>query len=117
MEKITTFEDVFNKIIDSFKGQRVEIHTRQEGISLARLSTRVDRITINPAEDFSEKKKIGLISLQRKVNNHFETAVNIPFILGFDTMQAYFTNQGSLIKTLNLEFKIRKTAERKKRLA
>lgn len=117
MEKITTFEDVFNRMIETFKGTQVEVLTRREGISLSRLSTRVDRVTINPVECTANGKKIGVISIQKKINNHFETAANIPFILGFDTMQAYFTEKGSLIKTLDLEFKIRNTAEKKRRLA
>lgn len=118
MRKITTFEDVFNRLIKSFQGKMIEIKTKQSGINISHFSTHIDNIVIKPTakktDNKSTNKKTGVISLQKKKGNHYTTVLNIPFILGFNTMQAYFTDNGALIKTLDLEFKIKKLSKKQR---
>lgn len=120
MKKLTTFEDIFNKLVEDYQGETVEVKTRQDGVNIASFRTRINNIVIKPLNKRQSRKwsksgaKIGLIIVQEKRNR---TRFNIPFILGFNTMKAVFLKSGVTIKTLNMEFIIKKEKARKKQLA
>ncbi len=114
MERLTTFEDIFNKLITDFQGEMVEIFTRKEGMEIARFLIQIDEIAIKPLK---QNSKIGLIVIRESSKNLYNTTVNIPFPLGFNTMSAVFLEQGVTIKSLDMEYIIKKKAGNIKRLA
>ncbi|ACL70946.1 hypothetical protein [Halothermothrix orenii] len=119
MKRLTTFEDIFNKLIKEYKGKRVEIQTSQNGVPIASLTTRIEDIVIKPVNRKKIKKwnsdgrKIGLMVIQEK---NKQNRISIPFKLGYNTMEAIFLKNGVTIKSLDMKFIIKRYG-RKKRLA
>ncbi|QTL99509.1 hypothetical protein GM661_16905 [Iocasia frigidifontis] len=114
MDKLSTFEDIFNKLFFEYKGIRVGVRVKQDGIEIANFITHIDNIVIKPLNKKYSKgnKRIGLIVIQEKKG---ENCFNIPFILDFNTMYALFCKNGVNIKSMNMEFVIkRKTAQSEK---
>lgn len=120
MKRLTTFEDVFNILTDDYMGLKVEVETRQDNLNITNFTTTIDDIIIKPLNKMQSKKwnkegkKIGLIVFKEKSR---KVSFNIPFILGFNTMNAVFLKNGVIIKSLNMEFIIKKNNRREKRLA
>lgn len=120
MKRLTTFEDVFNKLTDDYMGQKVEVETRQDNLNITNFTTTIDDIIIKPLNKMQGKKwnkegkKVGLIVFKEKSR---KVSFNIPFILGFNTMNAVFLKNGVIIKSLNMEFIIKMNNRREKRLA
>lgn len=123
MKKLTTFEDIFNKLIKDYGKKEVEISIKQNGLNISNFITIIDHVIIKPLKESDAKnwnvkdKKVGLIVLQRKSEEKYYTRVKIPFSLGFNTMSAVFLKNGVTIKTFNIEFNIKKYPVNKKRLA
>ena len=122
MKKLTTFEDIFNKLIKDYSDHMVEIKARQDGVSITDTKTRIKDIKIKPLNKRKSKKwhkkgkKVGLIII--KGRNFFKTTtVKIPFLLGYNTMKAVFLKKGATIKTYDMEFTIKKISDKKKLLA
>ncbi|MGM0409863.1 MAG: hypothetical protein ACQEQF_03790 [Bacillota bacterium] len=118
MKKLSTFEDIFNKLIKDYINQEVEIESKQNGLKITKLKTKIKKIEIIPLNKRKSKKwcksnkKVGLIKITgRKLIK--STVINIPFLLGFNTMEAHFTQKGVHIKTYNMEFVIRKKTTKK----
>jgi len=120
MKRLTTFEDIFNQLLKDYRGFTVEVETRQDGVRISCFQTTIDNIVIKPLDKQYHKKwhtrgqKVGLITIKERFNNN---NLNIPFILGFNTMNAVFLTNGVTIKTLNLEFTIKKLSKQRKQLA
>ncbi|MFW5971861.1 MAG: hypothetical protein ACOCRL_00075 [Bacillota bacterium] len=120
MTQLSTFEEIFNKLSKEFKGKQVNIVTKQDGIKITSLKTTVDDINIKPLNKRQSKKwnklghKIGLIIISEKYNNN---EINIPFILGFNTMKATFLKNGATIKSLDMEFLIKRVEKSRRKLA
>ncbi|MFI5359104.1 MAG: hypothetical protein ACHQYO_03570 [Halanaerobiales bacterium] len=120
MLQLSTFEEIFNKLYEDYQGQKVKITTKQDGIRISSFETTIHDIEIKPLNKKESRKwarkekKVGLIIIKEKYNNN---CVNIPFLLGFNTMAATFLNDGVIINSLNMEFIIRKIKSRKKLLA
>lgn len=120
MKRLTTFEDVFNKLTDDYMGLKVEVETKQDNLNITNFTTTIDDIIIKPLNKMQSKKwnkegkKIGLIVFKEKSR---KVSFNIPFILGFNTINAVFLKNGVIIKSLNMEFIIKKNNRREKRLA
>ncbi len=118
MKKLTTFEDIFNKLANEYIESEVEIESRQKGVEITKLKTKINKIEIIPLNKKKSKKwcktgkKVGLIKISGKKRIKSAT-INIPFLLGFDTMEAYFSNKGVHIKTYNMQFIIRKKGRKK----
>ncbi|MFP4661093.1 MAG: hypothetical protein ACLFPF_02790 [Halanaerobiales bacterium] len=116
MRELTTFEDVFNRLYKDYRGKYVNITTSQEGITLTNFHTSIDNIEIKPLNKSQSKKwhksgnQVGLIIVQDK---HSKNNINIPFLLGFNTMKAAFLKDGVVIKTMGIEFIIKKKSKRK----
>jgi len=123
MIELTTFEDIFNKLISDYLGTTVEIKNKNKGLSITTLITTIDRIYIKPLENNTNKKwrknnkKTGVIVIDRKINAQYQTIANIPFLLGINTMKAVFFKSGVIIKTFDIEFTIKKLVANQKRLA
>ena len=122
MKKLTTFEDVFNKLIKDYCGHMVEIKAIQDGVNITDTKTRIKDIKIKPLSKKKKKKwhkkgkKVGLIII--KGRNFFKTTtVSIPFLLGYNTMKAVFLKKGATIKTYDMEFTVKKISDKKKLLA
>lgn len=122
MKKLTTFEDVFNKLIKDYCGHMVEIKAIQDGVNITDTKTRIKDIKIKPLSKRQSKKwhkkgkKVGLIII--KGRNFFKTTtVSIPFLLGYNTMKAVFLKKGATIKTYDMEFTVKKISDKKKLLA
>lgn len=114
MDKLSTFEDIFNKLFFEYKGIRVEVRVKQDGIQIANFITHIDNIIIKPLnKKYREgSKRIGLIVIQEDKE---KTCFNIPFILDFNTMYALFFKNGVNIKSMTMEFVIKKkTAQSEK---
>ncbi len=116
MKKLKNFEDIFNKLIEEYKGTKVEITAKQDGVIISTYNTIIKDIRIKPLNKIKSKKwdksehKIGLIIIKEKKFNK----TNIPFMLDFNTMEAIFLKKGVSIKTFNLEFNIVKISSRQK---
>jgi hypothetical protein len=110
MIRLNTFEDIFNKLMIEYRGKKVEINTRQDGVNIASFITTIDNIQIQPLNKTQKdnRKKVGLIKIQNRKKTQKKTSINIPFILGFNTMNAVFLKNGVTIKTMNMEFIIKK---------
>lgn len=120
MLQLSTFEEIFNKLYDEYKDQKVKVTTKQEGIKISSFQTTIHKIEIKPLNKKQSKKwtnkenKVGLIIIKEKYShNNF----NIPFLLGFNTMDATFLSDGVIINSLNMEFVIKKTKAKRKLLA
>lgn len=115
MQRLTTFEDIFNKLVKDFEGHAVQVESKQNGITITSLSTIIDSIYIQPVKKSLKKtKKMGVLVIQEKSKKN---RIKIPFILGFHTMEAVFLKKGVIIKSLNREFTIKKQSSWQKRLA
>ncbi len=120
MKRLTTFEDIFNQLLKDYRGFTVEVETRQDGVRISRFQTNIDNIVIKPLTKQCYKKwptrgqKVGLIVIKEVFTNN---NLNIPFLLGYNTMNAVFLKNGVTIKTLNLEFAIKKVSKQRKQLA
>lgn len=120
MERLTTFEDIFNKLLEEYRGVEVEVVTKQDGLIISCFTTTLNNILIKPLNKKQSKKwsqqgeKIGLLVIEAKKNKN---TFNIPFILGYNTMNAVFLSNGATIQTLELEFVIKKISGRIKQLA
>lgn len=121
MKTLTTFEDIFNRLIKEYGGKKVLITTGQQGLNLANFQASIDKIIIKPLNKkqsqkwTNSKQKVGLIILQEKRNNNYTSVLKIPFILGFYTMKAVFSKKGVTIKTMDLDFNIKKYALSRKK--
>lgn len=119
MKRLTTFEDIFNLLLKDYRGFNVEVEIKQDGVQISCFRTTIDNIVIKPLEKRHQKKwvnkgrQVGLMVIKESYNNN----LNIPFILGFNTMDAVFLKNGVTISTLNLEFVIKKKSKQKKKLA
>lgn len=120
MVELSTFEEIFNKIYQDYQGEKVNVITKQDGVNIANFQTCIDKIDIKPLSKRQSKKwnqkgkKVGLIIIKEKYSKN---NLNIPFLLGFDTMKAIFLKNGVTISTLNMEFVIKKIKTRRKKLA
>ena len=56
-----------------------------------------------------KRKKVGLIIIKEKYNNN---CVNIPFLLGFNTMRT-FLNDGVIINSLNMDLSLKNKIKEK----
>ena len=116
--QLSTFEDIYNKLIKDYCGKSVEINTKQNGLTITTFETHIDKIIIRPfnkksSKKWSDNKKVGLIIIQKRKKNKLSSTIKIPFILGFDTMTTTFLKQGVNIKTLDMEFNIKKLSDKK----
>ena len=115
MTKLSTFEDVFNKLLEDYQGNEVEVINKHDDITIAKFLTSIDKVSIKPLSKRQSKKwnkkgqKVGLIIITAKGSKN---SFNIPFILGFDTMKATFLKDGVRIQSLNMEFLIKKKKEK-----
>ena len=120
MKNLSTFEDIFNQLLKEYRGLDTIVEIRQANIKITKFATTIDHIFIKPLSQKQSQKwkkgreKIGLIIIQQRDKKN---TVQIPFILGFHTMNAVFIKNGVTIKTLNMEFIIRKNGKLRKRLA
>lgn len=115
MDKLSTFEDIFNKLFLEYKGIKVEVRVKQDGIEIASFITNIDNIIIKPLnKKYRKSKKIGLIVIQEEKE---KTRFNIPFILDFNTMYALFLKNAVHIKSMNMEFIIKRKAAQKEKTA
>ncbi len=123
MIELTTFEDIFNKLINDYLGTTVEIRNKNKGLNITTLITAIDRIYIKPLKNSTNNywrknnKKTGVIVIAQKNDDQYQAFVNIPFLLGINTMQAVFFKSGVIIKTFDMEFSIKKLVAKQKRLA
>ena len=107
MKRLSTFEDIFNKLLQDYRGVETVVEIRQDQIKITNFITTIDRISIKPLSKKQSQKwtkgceKIGLMIIQQR---NQKNTVHIPFILGFNTMNAVFMKKGVIIKTLNMEF-------------
>jgi hypothetical protein len=122
MKKLTTFEDIFNKLIEDYSGHTVQISSKQDGLNITDTKTKIRKVKIKPLNKKRSRKwnkngkKVGLLIIKGK--NFFKTTtINIPFLLGFNTMKAVFLKNGVTIKTYNMEFTIKKVSNEKKHTA
>ncbi|MFW6029812.1 MAG: hypothetical protein ACOCRO_06110 [Halanaerobiales bacterium] len=119
MINLSTFEDIFNKLIDLYQGKEVELISKQDNIIISNFTLTISKITIKPLSKRQSKKwtrdgkKVGLIIIQDK---NTKTYFNIPFILGFNTMKATFLKNGARIKSLKMEFLIKEVKKKSKNL-
>ena len=123
MTTLTTFEDVFNRLITEYKDLRIEISIKQNGLHLATFYFKLYDIKIKPLNkkqrktiNFNQKKykktnpnknKIGLIILYGNQKQQSKAKVKIPFALGFNTMKASFSQKGATINSLGLDIIIK----------
>lgn len=113
MVEYRTFEEIFNKLIKNFQGEQVEVNLSQQGINLANFMFKIEEIKIKPLPDRKQKRKwspddnkIGVIIIRENKNS--QKNVKIPFLLGYNTMQAVFSNKGVTINSLNINYIIKK---------
>ncbi|MFW6266283.1 MAG: hypothetical protein ACOC21_01830 [Halanaerobiales bacterium] len=122
MKKLSNFEDIFNKIIKEFQGKEVEISSRQDGVNITTMTSTIVSVRIKPLSKRKSKKwnkkgqKVGLIIISGR-KKWRKTKINIPFLLGYNTMEAVFLKKGATIKTFDMEFTIKKKAAQKRQLA
>ncbi|NLJ84598.1 MAG: hypothetical protein GX336_06790 [Halanaerobiaceae bacterium] len=120
MLQLSTFEEIFNKLHEDYRGQMVKITTKQDGIRISSFQTTIHEIEIKPLNKKESKKwaakekKVGLIIIKE---SHRNNCVNIPFLLGFNTMAATFLKDAVIINSLNMEFVIKKIKSNSKLLA
>ncbi|MEC9488452.1 MAG: hypothetical protein UMV23_03095 [Halanaerobium sp.] len=112
MRKLSTFEDVFNRIHQEYLGQWVEIEVRINKVKLSHLAARLTRCQIKQLKEgiLSGSKK-GVIILKGRIGRREVELVQIPFELGINTMTAYFIKSGAAISSLGFDFKIRKLGQ------
>ncbi|MEJ6952606.1 hypothetical protein [Natronospora cellulosivora (SeqCode)] len=119
MITLSTFEDVFNKLVELYQGKEVEVISKQDDVHIANFLINIDNISIKPLSKKKSKKwnksghKVGLIIVKAKKSGN---SFNIPFLLGFNTMKATFLKDGVSIKSLNMEFIIKKARKKRKAL-
>ena len=122
MKKLTTFEEIFNKLIEEYSGHIVSIKAKQDGVNITDTKTKIKKVKIKPLNKrqskkwHKENKKVGLIIIRGK-NFLRTTTINIPFLLGFNTMKAVFLKDGVTIKTYNMEYTIKKISNKRRLLA
>lgn len=119
MINLSTFEDIFNKLVELYQGKYVDVVSKQDNITISNFSLKIDNIKIKPLSKRKSKKwnekgqKVGLIVISAK---NLKNSFNIPFILGFDTMKATFIKDGVRIKSLDIEFLIKKSKNNNRKL-
>lgn len=108
MKKLSTFEDIFNKLYREYKDKDVEVKTMHNELIIANFVTTINDITIIPIEKNinrdPQQNHMGLIKIENISHNNF----SIPFVLGFNTMEALFFKNGVTIKSNNIKFIIKK---------
>ncbi len=118
-----TFDEVFDQLYYSFKGKWIQIQIKKEGLILSDFTVCVTDLEIRPLEDRTLLKKMGLSrkdklgSMVIKGTNtpggKVIDCLNIPFKLGFDTVNARFTKANVSIGTCGFEFKIKQVSRAK----
>lgn len=113
MRKLTTFEDVFNKIYQEYVGSWVEIEVRKDNVRLSCFATPITGCQIRQIKGrmFSRTRE-GVIILKGRMGSRETELVQIPFELGINTMTAYFIKSGAAISSMGLDFKIRKLEQK-----
>lgn len=123
MTSMTNFEDIFNKLITRFKGLTINVSLKQNGLRMASFSFSPDSIKIKPLnkrndnfgkqtvhnDKLTKNKKIGLIIFYEKQQEKLQKKLQIPFILGFNTMEATFSSKGATINSLGINIIIQNT--------
>lgn len=117
LQKLTTFENIFNQLIVNFKEKKIMSQLQQKGINFSNFTLKADKIEIKPLSDdnlvsywqnrFSHKysnAKIGQIIVSENSATAVNKNITIPFILGFNTMEAYFQKTSVLISSLGFNY-------------
>ncbi|AZR74625.1 hypothetical protein BBF96_15330 [Anoxybacter fermentans] len=117
--KITkTFDEIFDQLHHLYKGKWIQIQVKKDGLILSNFSVQVKDLQIRPLEDkglcrrlgLKRKEKLGSIVIKgsHTENGQVVDCLNIPFKLGFDTMDAHFLRKNVSIETCGFEFILRK---------
>ena len=56
MLQLSTFEEIFNKLHEDYRGQMVKITTKQDGIRISSFQTTIHEIEIKPLNKKESKK-------------------------------------------------------------
>lgn len=117
--KITkTFDEIFDQLHHLYKNKWIEVQVKKDGLLLSHFSVHVKGIEIRPLEDQKLRRRLGLKSKDKLgaiviLGSHSQQgtaqeSLNIPFKLGFDTMDAHFMQSNVSIESCELEFVLRK---------
>lgn len=117
-----TFDDIFDQLHHLYKSHWIEVQVKKDGLLLSHFSIHVKDIEIRPLDDqklrrrfdVKGKNRLGTIVIlgSHTLKGVAHESLNIPFKLGFDTMDAHFVKSNVSIESCGLEFLIRKLSSR-----
>lgn len=117
MRRSKTFDEVFDQLYDLYKGKWIQVQVKKEGLLLSDFAIHVEDLEIRPLENQRLLKKMGLSRKDKlgamvfkgnhKPGEKAVESLNIPFKLGFDTVDAYFIKNNVAITSCGFEFKIK----------
>ncbi|MCK4260894.1 MAG: hypothetical protein KAX49_18090 [Halanaerobiales bacterium] len=113
-----TFDEIFEQLHHLFQGEWIEIEVKKDGLLISKFNAHVKDLKIRPLHNKSLSRNLGIegknkIGIMVIIGSHTHNGkvtdcLNIPFKLGFDTMDAHFIHQNVLIETLGYEFTLHK---------
>lgn len=114
MNNPKTFEEVFERLYQLYQGRWIQVQIKKAGLSLSKFHILVHKLQIRPLENQQLRKNLGLNRREKlgsivifgsNVAGGKDLAcLNIPFKLGFNTVDARFTKNQVTIKTCDFEF-------------
>ena len=118
MNKLKTFDEVFEQLYHLYQERWVQVQTKRAGLILSNFQMLIKKLQIRPVNNQKLKKnlslnpqeKFGLIVILGSTipGGKVRACLNIPFKLGFDTVDARLTNNHASIQTCGFEFNISK---------
>lgn len=123
MNNLETFDEVFEQLYHLYQGRWIQVQTKRAGLTLSDFPMLVQKLQIRPLNSQQLRKKLslnpqekfGLIVIQGSTipGGKITTCLNIPFKLGFNTVDARVTSNFVLIKTCGFEFSLSKLTAKK----
>ena len=118
MEKLKTFDEVFEQLYHLYRGRWVQVQAKRAGLTLSTFQMLVKKLQIRPINDqklqktlsLNPQEKFGLIVILGSTipGGKVKACLNIPFKLGFDTVDARLPDNHLSIKTCGFEFNLSK---------
>lgn len=125
MKTTRTFDEIFEQLHHLYKNKWIEVQVKKDGLLLSHFSIHVKAVEIRPLDDQKLRRRLGLkgkdqlgtivIYGSHTFKGVAQESLNIPFKLGFDTMDAHFVQSNVSIESCGLEFLIRKLSSREVR--
>ncbi len=121
-----TFDEIFDHLYNLYQGEWIQIQVKKDGLLISKFNAHVKDLKIRPLNNkhlqqslgIKGKDKIGSMVIRgsHTLKGNIEDCLNIPFKLGYNTMDAHFVTQNASIETCGFEFVFRKLTSKEIKL-